>query len=780
MQKEIGFRQRLQRLGNDREKLMEAICYHLLLAAIGALVGSAELLFGVRPFGMALAAAATVYAPAITGGIALYAILVRDWLTLITLLCVMGLRALFAVFSGGKGIYNKPFLFERPLYRVASATLAVFGAGLYTIVRGGYRYYDLFGIFLALLAAPLATFLYIGLFEKRDLLFPYSREAGAAALFLTAVFAMREVAFFGIYPSVVASALIAFWLVAHRELLWGTVGGGLAGLCFDWHMAPAFLLCGLCYGLLQKSSRGGGILLCCGAAAAYAFLVERGTGLTLLLPGLLTAGALFLAFDSAGLVEGTPHRHLTLARRRAATQAARASEQAANEKRLGELSGAFLDLSGTFYELSNRLRRPGLLDLRNLCDRAFDNACPGCRNRDICWGSEYHATAAAVRALGGRLHSHGAVDMEQIPSPLAARCEHMTQILENINEGCVRLTEEALRGDKTSVVAMDYAALGRVMGEVLEENRTAFACDHAAGERILTRLLRSGYTLESVCVCGKEHRRVILRGIRLPGRHLKLRELRLLLEQHCRFRLGSPQVQESDGVSDIVFSERVRFESETVKQTRAKGKGEGRYCGDTVLTVSNEDYDYVILCDGMGSGNAAALTSALASTFLSRLLAAGNRADTSLRMLNGFLSARGARESETSTTVDLLEIDRVSGEASLFKCGAAPSFLLRDGAVTRFFSRTAPVGILESLDAERIRFSLQEGDILVQVSDGVTRGEEDCDWLLEMLRTEWDGNMESFCRRVLGRATQEGTDDLSVLVTRICKGPAPGEERASA
>lgn len=779
MQKDVRSGAKGRLLGVDREQLIEQIFYHLLFAALGALIGSAELLFGVKPFGMALAAAATVYAPAIAAGIALYAIIVRDWLTLVTLVGVVTLRALGAFLSGSGDWRNRPYLRERPLYRVASATLAVFCAGIYTIVRGGYRYYDLFGILLALLAAPLAAFLYIGLFEKKDAFFPYSREAGAAALFLTGVFAMREVSFFGIYPAVVAAALIAFYLVSHRDILWGAVGGGLAGLCFAWRMAPAFLLCGLCYGLLQKSSRGGGILLGCGAAAAYAFAIARAAGLTLLLPGLLTAGALYLAFDSAGLVEGTPHRHLTLARRRAAQQAARAGEQAASEKRLSEISGAFLDLSGTFFELSSRLRRPGLVDLRNLCDRAFDSACPGCRNRDICWGSEYHATAAAVSALGARLHTHGAVGSEQIPAPLAARCPNMGRILDTVNDGCTRLTEEALRGDKTSVVAMDYAAIGRVLGEVLEENRAAFACDHAAGERILARLLRGGYTLESVSVCGKTHRQVMLRGVRLPGRHLKLRELRAILEQHCRFRLGDPVVQESDGVSDLVFPERTRYEVETVKETRAKGK-DGRYCGDTVLTVSNDGYDYVILCDGMGSGNAAALTSALASTFLSRLLAAGNRADTSLRMLNGFLAARGTRESETSTTVDLLEIDRISGEASLFKCGAAPSFLLRNGEVTRFHSRTAPVGILESLDAERIRFTPEEGDILVQVSDGITRGEEDCGWLSDMLRTEWDGNMESFARMALNRATQQGSDDLSVLITRIRRAPAPGEERASA
>jgi stage II sporulation protein E len=643
---------------------------------------------------------------------------------------------------------------------------------------GGFRFYDLFGLLLITAAAGLAALLYGGAFEEKEKPFPYSREAGVAALVLTAIFAMRTVSFFGVYPAGVAAALCAFWLVAHRGLSLGAVGGALAGFCFDYRMAPAFLLCAVCFGLLEKSSRGGGILAGSAAAAAFAYAVARGEGIMLLLPALLTAGALFLAGDSAGLIEGSPAYRQLLHRRRAARDSARVREQEESSGRLREISGALLDLSGTFFELSNRLRRPSTADLRRLCDRSFDEVCPGCRHRDVCWGSEYRATADTVGALGSRLHSHGAVNAEQIPAPLAARCTEMPRILKRINTGVVRLTDETLRGDKTSVVAADYAAMGRILGETLEEDAEDFTCDPALGERIADRLQRLGYGVGSVAVCGKRHRRVILRDIRLPGRHLKIRDLRKILEQHCHFELGDAENRTADGICDLTFAERPRLQSLTVKETRAKGK-DARYCGDSVTALSTKrGYDYALLCDGMGSGNGAALTSTLASIFLSRMLQAGSRADTALRMLNGFLASRGTRETEASTTVDLLEVDRISGEASLFKCGAAPTYLLRDGAVTRFCSRTAPVGILEALDAERIRFELKAGDLLVQVSDGVTEGEEACEWLCQMLTERYDGDTEKLTRLILNRAAEQGQDDLSVVVTEISAAPMPGEEAA--
>ena len=752
--------------GSDKRPITELFLTQLLALALGALLGSAELLFGIRPFGVALAAASTLTFPAAALGAAIFALVAGDHFSLLALILTAVVRLSLSLLPS-KAAQTELFC-ERLSFRVVTAAVAVFVAGLWRVIAGGFRYYDLFALLLLPAAAALATLLFSGVTAGKDALFRYSEEAGIAALVFTAVFSLRAVSFFGIYPAAVAAAGVSFLLVAHRGMLWGAVGGLLTGLCFDWKIAPAFLLCAVGFGLLEKSSRGGGIIAGSGAAAAYAFLLSGSAGITRLLPALLTAGALFLAGDSAGLVEGSATHRAGLARRRAALQSARAERQAASEARFNELSGALLDLSGTFFELSARLRRPGISDLRHLCDKSFDALCPTCRNRDLCWANEYAATAQAINRLAAILHAKGAVGREHLPSAMTSRCLHLPEILDRINEGALALSQEALRGDKTSVVATDYAALSRVVREALEGAHLDFEADTAAGERILERLSRLGYSLESVAVCGKRHRRVLLRGVRLPGRHIKLRELRGVLEQHCRFRLGEPTVTESDGVSDITFHEREHFSSTAVKQTRAKGRSDGRYCGDSVSALSTSaGLDYSLLCDGMGSGTSAALTSTLASTFLSRLLGAGNRADTSLRMLNGLLAARGAREAESSTTVDLLEIDRVSGEAALYKCGAAPSFLLRRGEVTRFFSRTAPIGILEALDAERLSFTVRAGDVIVQVSDGVTKGEEDCVWLADMLRTRWDGDGEAFARLLLGKAGGEGKDDLSVIITEI-------------
>lgn len=757
-----------------REVLIEQGLLQALFAALGALLCSAELLFGIHPFGVALGAAVGKCFPAVALGGVLFAALTGDHLT-VAALGILALLRLGAALLPRRCRVREVFG-ERLAVRLCMAAGAMMAVSIAALLLGEWRYYYLLGMLLCVPVTVLAAFLLAPLFERREAVIPFGREVGLGTLILLCVFALREVSLFSIYPSAVAAALVAFWLASHRGWVFGGVFGLLAGLCYAPLLSPAFALAALGFWLLEKSSRGGGILAGCAAAVAWGFAVGGVGAVSALLPALLTAGAVFLAGDSAGIVEGSPARRLAMTRRRNAALVAGELRRTACERRTHATCEALGEISGILFELGGKQRRPGPLELRHLCDREFDRVCPGCRNREICWGSEYNATAEAVGEMGARLHATGAIDRSRIPAALAARCRALPDVLDAITVGAERLYEEALRGDKTSVVAGDYAALSRLFAEISEAQQEEHLIDTATSERIATRLSRMGYAFESVCVCGKQHRRVLLHGLRLPGRHVKLRELRCALEACCRFSLGEAQVSQSEGVQDYLFCERVALQCKTVRQTRAKSAQSGAYCGDSVAAFSTVyGVDYAYLCDGMGSGNNAALCSALCSTLLSRLLRAGGRAESVLRILNGVLAARGRRESEASSTVDLLEVDCVSGEAALYKCGAAPTFLLRGGKLTRFFSHTAPIGILEAPDAERISFTVEPGDVILQVSDGITGGEEDCPWLSDLFTTRFDGDCDKLARNVLARAGEEGEDDRSVLVTEILAAPAIGE-----
>ena len=111
-------------------------------------------------------------------------------------------------------------------------------------------------------------------------------------------------------------------------------------------------------------------------------------------------------------------------------------------------------------------------------------------------------------------------------------------------------------------------------------------------------------------------------------------------------------------------------------------------------------------------------------------LRGGAQMQAALVMLNSYLRRRSM---ECSAGIDLMEIDRYTGEAKFVKSGAAPSFVIRGGRLFRLCSKTVPIGILRALDAEMIRFTLEKGDVIVMVSDGVSENPEDAAWLCDML-----------------------------------------------
>ena len=80
------------------------------------------------------------------------------------------------------------------------------------------------------------------------------------------------------------------------------------------------------------------------------------------------------------------------------------------------------------------------------------------------------------------------------------------------------------------------------------------------------------------------------------------------------------------------------------------------------------------------------------------------------------------------TTIDLACLDRAEGVLTLYKYGAAPSYIKRQGTVARYRAQALPAG-LESADGDvpPQRVAVSPGTWLVQVSDGVA-GEDD-EWL---------------------------------------------------
>jgi stage II sporulation protein E len=166
----------------------------------------------------------------------------------------------------------------------------------------------------------------------------------------------------------------------------------------------------------------------------------------------------------------------------------------------------------------------------------------------------------------------------------------------------------------------------------------------------------------------------------------------------------------------------------------------------------------------MGTGMGAAREGASAAKLLEAMLTAGFPPSYALRSLNSLCCLRGQAG---AVTMDLAQIRLDSGEVTLYKWGAAPSWILRRSGVEKVGTAGPPPGIsLEEARESVQRLSLRRGEALILTSDGVQA--EEVLHRLGIDPAEPPGEVAS-C--LLEHGAREGTDDATVAVIRLRSTP---------
>jgi len=658
--------------------------------------------------------------------------------------------------------------------KMSSSAIAVFCLSLYAIIAGGFRYYDLFGAFFSIVVAPAAVFIFSGYFD-RDLRKTALSGVAIVALLAAVIYSVREQTLFGVYIAAFIAFFATLCIGRRKGMLAGAVAGGCLGLAFSPIYAPLFMLEAVAAGVLWNISAVAAATAGCVVGMIWGVYVNGMSALSELLPALLCGTMIFGAADKLSLITSEPELIKAKSDDRAALDSLVKEQMIkSNEQNLRRLSVMFAELAEAFHNLSDRLRRPAALDLRRMCDGVYDKYCPACPKRELCWGVEYSKTLDVLNGLTSDLHTKARADAMSVPDYMRSRCHALPQMINEINDSCARLTEQSLLCDRTGVFAIDYDGISKILAEAVEAGAEDYLADDEASDAVAERLKKLRFGYDGVIVYGGRRKSVAVRGLDSSRSRVSVAALREELSDAVGVPLGDPVLRPIGTRCDVTVGAKRRYAAKQYccSLTAIHGDAPNRICGDTVDEFEGcNDYYYSLISDGMGAGREAAFTSRICSMFLEKMLTAGNRCETSIKLLNSFMSERDGRaRSECSATVDLLELDLLSGEMSMIKSGAAPTYIKRGGNCFKLQSKTVPLGILDEPDAQRLHFSAEEGDLIVMVSDGVTQSREDCVWLVSMLTAEWCDDTEEMARRIAERAREEGSeDDISVAIVKIEK-----------
>ena len=142
--------------------------------------------------------------------------------------------------------------------------------------------------------------------------------------------------------------------------------------------------------------------------------------------------------------------------------------------------------------------------------------------------------------------------------------------------------------------------------------------------------------------------------------------------------------------------------------------------------VSGDSYSFfesdtgklqVLLSDGVGSGEEARRESGRVIEMMERLLEAGFGKEPAVQMVNGAMAAAG--QEQAMSTLDVCDIDLYTGNCEFLKVGAASTYIKRGRLVDRLSSRNLPLGVFWKMTPEIQNRTLQSGDYVIMLSDGV-------------------------------------------------------------
>ncbi len=592
--------------------------------------------------------------------------------------------------------------------------------------------------------------------------------AGAIMLCATLMMTLTRVTVAGSYSLgrvlCVPVVLIAAW---KGGVGMGAAAGVAAGLAMGFsaglptYYTLAYALPGLVAGIFVKQSR----LMCAaayalsGAAAilwtwdlgpgdALAWEVAAGTAVFLLLPDKL------LRRLSALIRQEAPEEESVHARQFAAD-------------RLKQTAEAFRTVSGGLRTAFQAPVAPNDGDAARIFDRAADRVCVKCKQKERCWQREYQVTKTALADALTPMLDRGAGALEDFPPHFSSRCIRFETFLVAANGELSALLsrrryDSRVRESRVAVCAQ-YGHMAAVLDRAAAELAQEPAVDVRRQRLVKQRMAALG--LEGRCAVWSDQYGHLQLEVEGPGAEQLGREGEI---GRLSAILGCP-LRDADSEKG-----RARLSQKEPLMAIAGVAGADRegqsVSGDAgAWFKDNSGKLNFLLCDGMGSGPEAREDSETALRLLEKFLRAGLDPEEALNTVGEALALRGEEEGGF-TTVDLLQIDLFNGKSAVYKLGAAPTYLRRGGGVERLSGESLPAGVNAGAAAgpDHFDLSLEAGDCVVLVSDGVTTGKEDR-WLRKLLG-EFDGvSPQALAARILQGSDlrDRSGDDRTVIVIKL-------------
>ena len=343
--------------------------------------------------------------------------------------------------------------------------------------------------------------------------------------------------------------------------------------------------------------------------------------------------------------------------------------------------------------------------------------------------------------------------------------DSLREVLSDLAEIIAKYTTPMVNDSSYDEAAEEYELMSRLLNQAITDDNAEKRVDNSMNDALAKAIESCGLTNGLIRMFGNRARHFIIAGEDEGGKRISSFELRKNIESVANVKLGAPEYFRRGKMALMECG--IRPSLKISYATASKSGSKNEISGDSAVCFeSSKNYFYSLISDGMGSGEVAKNTSEFVCEFLKCGMEIGTAKETLIHILNH--SIRTRRE-ECSATIDLLELDLLRGGGVFIKSGSPPSYIKRDTSIFRIRSHTAPIGLMRSIDTERISVEIKAGDHIFMFSDGIAEIAEDAPWLLLLLAEPPMSNLKEYAEHILVEARKNGAngDDMTVTVIRV-------------
>ncbi len=452
------------------------------------------------------------------------------------------------------------------------------------------------------------------------------------------------------------------------------------------------------------------------------------------------------------------------------------SRQAINRNRL-MLSNRLYDLSSVFMEMASAFTAFSQNDLTEDCAKIkieqeiYSTVCKNCELFNRCVAEEY-VVKKGLSKMTDIGFAKGKLSLIDLPKDFTDVCFKPNNILYGLNrllaDYRASVMENAIVISGRELLASEVSGVAEVLRALAVETGGLLKYQSRLERALFDKLSKNGFLISELLVYGEEERVSV--GLILTMKEFSISHLEMVISSVIGTTMHLADKNNfSEDKCYLIFKKSCDFDAVF---GIAKCKKDGsEISGDThSVTRLNGDKFLVALSDGMGSGKKAEAVSNASLSLIESFYKAGLNSSLILNTVNRLLAIN---TEEIFTALDVSVIDLKTCSVDFIKYGSPYSFIIGAGGIRIVEGNSLPLGIIDKLNPSVCHTAINDGDVILLLTDGVSDAFGSSSEMIDFLRSVPAKNPQTLANDILKKAISlndgKKKDDMSALAVRVFK-----------